>query len=107
VDNNEQLPNMTPEQALAILDDDQESTPPMPLAADLPTFWRFQDLESNGGAAVIVTIANPAFPQGIPFVLDRERGLKFASQLKKRLSGGPAKQRPLTVAQKRLIVPGQ
>ena len=100
---------LTPEQAAAAtaeflrkLDDNDQALPENLPLAPLYTFWSLQNIEvSPGQAGVIVTILNDALPRGVPFFLSTERGLKFCSQLRKRLQTGP----DLTVARSRLLIP--
>lgn len=72
----------------------------------LPTFWRFENFRTtpDGKPAVCVIVANAAFPKGMAFSLDRERGMLFVSQLKKRLQTGPQLEVPPASGQ--LLVPG-
>lgn len=87
---------LTPEQAqkmaamiLKQVDDDDTIIPNFPLNLDNLIVWALENTTVNGEPAVIITFASPTFPRGIPFVLERDRGLKFCSQLKKRLQTGP------------------
>lgn len=100
----EEPKQLTPEQALSMLDDDFETIPPIPYQPSL-TVWALSPVELSGGMGVIVTVANQGFPNGIPFLLERDRALKFCSQIKKIVTGGPKSD--LTVAKSKLILPGQ
>jgi hypothetical protein len=52
---------------------------------------------------MILTFANAGFPNGIPVLLQRDRALKLASQIRKHAQGGGILVDPLAG---KLIVPG-
>ena len=101
------------------IDDHPEGLPFLPLNLDKFTVWSFENvfLPSPEGPqpGIIITFAGPDDPRGTPYILNRERGLKFASQLKKALLTGPtvaqrAAQMGLSVppsAGGGIILPGQ
>jgi hypothetical protein len=102
--------------AIAEIDKNDQFIPVMPLNLANLCVWALENTFIGEEPGIIVTIANTAFPRGIPFVLDRDRGLKFCSQLKKRLMEGPpieerAAQAGLSIPQQappgELIIPGR
>ena len=78
------------EMVLKQVDDDPTIIPQLPLDVGALTVWALECTLINGEPGIIITFAGPTFPRGIPFVLSRDRGLKFASQVKKLLLTGPS-----------------
>lgn len=104
------------------IDDHPEGIPMLPLNLTNLYVWSIESCfmppvgNEEPEPGVIVTIASPDNPRGTPFVLTRDRALKFASQVKKFAHTGPsiqvrAAQSGLAVPQdageKKLILPGQ
>ena len=92
-----EAPQLTPDQAqkmaekiLSDVDDDDTIIPNLPLNTQNLCLWAFESIMIDPVTpGIIITFASTAFPRGIPICIDRERGLKFCSQLKKRLQQGP------------------
>jgi hypothetical protein len=98
--------------AIEAIDDDDTRIPMIPLDINTVSVWRIEDLVLEGATenAIIVTVANQSIPFGFPFILNRTRGQKFASQIKRRLSGaGAPSDQKLAVPRDagKLIIPGR
>jgi hypothetical protein len=101
---------------LNTIDDDDTQIPLLPLNLNNTVVWSFENVMMPGPEefepGVIITLASQTDPRGTPYTLERDRGLKFCAQLKKRLMKGPdlveeAERAGIAVPQKRLIVPGR
>ena len=83
------------------VDDHDEGLPFLPLNLEKLCIWSIEDvflpaepgekLDSNPG--IIITFASPDDPRGTPYLLKRDRALKFASQIKRHANTGPSIQR--------------
>jgi hypothetical protein len=94
---------MSPAEMLAMVDNDDSALPQLNWVPS-PAFWRFENWQDpTGEPAVIIVLSNTNIPNGVPWVLSRDRALLFASQLKKRCNTGPEIIAPPTG----LIVPGR
>lgn len=107
---------------VAEIDDHEDGIPMLPLNLTQFAVWSFEncmippDIEGDKPQpAIIITFATADNPRGTPFILVRDRALKFASQLKKRANQGPSLQQraaqaglsvPPDAGEKKLIVPG-
>ena len=86
------------------IDNHPEGLPPLPLNVNDLHVWAIEcTMVGTGEPALIITFASSAFPRGIPFVLTRDRALKFASQVKRFANTGPSLQQ--RAAQSGLSVP--
>lgn len=79
------------------IDSNDSALPMLPLNTSMFVVWSFENTfmppDIPGGdpvPAVIITFASPENPRGTPFVLSRDRMLKFCSQGKKRAQTGPS-----------------
>ena len=99
---------------VAEIDDHDEGLPFLPLNLGKFTVWSFEncflpvddpDDKPDSNPGIIITFASPDDPRGTPYILNRDRGLKFASQLKKRLLTGPVVSLQQRAAQSGLAVP--
>lgn len=101
-------PEMTPEQIVATVDQDDENLPGLRYQP-MPMFWKFENfVDANGEAGIVMQLSNMAIPFGIPWCISRDRGMLFCSQLKKRLQTGPQLAVPANVeAPSGLILPGR
>ena len=89
------------------IDANDEGIPFLPLNLGKFTVWSFEHVylppeepgakpDSNPG--IIITLASPDDPRGTPYILSRDRAIKFASQLKKRAQTGPSIQQRAAVS---------
>lgn len=106
------------------IDDHPEGIPQLPLDLNMLYVWSIEPCflppTSPGEDAepgLIITSASPTNPRGTPvFILNRDRALKLASQIKKFANTGPSLQQraaqsglavPPSPAEGKLIVPGR
>ena len=111
--------NMTPTQQRELadsivsnIDDHPEGLPGLPLNLGKFTVWSIEcaflpvddpDAKPDSNPGLILTFAGPDDPRGTPFIFNRDRALKLASQLKKFANQGPSIQQ--RAAQSGLAVP--
>lgn len=95
------------------IDNHEDGIPFLPLNTGQLYVWSIEDTflppdlptakpDSNPG--VIITFASASDPRGTPVVLDRDRALKFASQVRRHAQTGPSIQQ--RAQQAGIAVPG-
>ena len=95
---------VTPEQFLEAIDNEDGGLPPLPLEP-LLTVWSITDAEVAGELALILTFANAGIPTGFPFLIQRDRALMLASQIRKHCQGGGVPQIATPPNAGKLILP--
>lgn len=96
---------------VAEIDDHDDGIPFLPLNLAKFNVWSFENcmlppdvVGEDPQPGVIITFASADDPRGTPYILTRDRALKFASQLKKRANTGPSLQQ--RAAEAGIAVPG-